>query len=176
LHVDLLICAYKSIWIPRYVGVRAVGNSSTVQATYVVEHVYYPLTIDQLGSASSSLSFYVGASITAGIDVPIGHGLMASWVGLSKDVVAAHHGSGGRGCSYCPGSYGGEGRGCGNRARDVHVFLPAWANIRFAWLPLVFTRHGLDLEDRLTKIDGRIEAIELTDLDRQLDDIEQSEE
>jgi hypothetical protein len=123
-HVDLLICAYKGVWIPRYVGVRAVGNSSAVQATYVVEHVYYPLTIDQLGSASSSPSFYVGASVTAGIDVPIGHRFMASWVDLGKDVVSAHHGSGGRGCSRCFGNYGGEGRGCGHRARDVHVFLP----------------------------------------------------
>ena len=52
---------------------------------------------------------------------------LAGWGGLGKDVVTAHHGSGGRGCSCCSGSYGsygGEGRGCGNRACDVHVFLP----------------------------------------------------
>ncbi len=43
---------------------------------------------------------------------------LAGWGGLGKDVVTAHHGSGGRGCSCCSGSYGsygGEGRGCGNR-------------------------------------------------------------
>lgn len=132
LQVDLLICTHQSIWVPSDVGVRGVGNSSTVRATYVVEHVYHPLTVDQLRSARSSPSSYVGASITAGIDVPIGHSGLAGWGGLGKGVVAAHHGSGGYGCSCCSGSNGGEGRGLGNRAPDVHVFLPAWANIQFA--------------------------------------------
>jgi hypothetical protein len=112
------------------------------------------LTIDQLRSASSNPSFYVGTSVTARIDVPIGDSGMAGRGGLGKDVVADHLWSGGRGCGCCSGSYGGEGRGYGNRARDVHVFLPAWANIRFAWLPLVFTPHGSDFRDRLSKIDG----------------------
>ncbi len=124
LHVDLLICACKGIWIPRYVGVRGVGDSRTVRATYVVEHVDHPLTIDQLRSAISSPGSYVDASITAGIDVPIGLSGLASWVGLGEDVVAAHRGSGGCGCSCCSGSYGGEDRGRGNRARDVHFFSP----------------------------------------------------
>ena len=150
LHVDLLICAYKGVWIPRYVGVRAVGNSSAVQATYVVEHVYYPLTIDQLRSARSNPSFYVGASIAAGTDVPIGHRFMAGRIGLGKDVVAAHHGSGGRGCGRC---YGGDGCGRDYRARDGHVLHPAWATIRFAWLSLVLLARGLDLQTE-SKING----------------------
>jgi hypothetical protein len=154
LHVDLLICAYKGIWIPRYVGVRAVGNPSTVQASYVVEHVYYPLTIDQLGSARSNPSFYVGASITAGTDVPIGHRFMASWIGLGKDVVAAHHGSGGRGCSCCSGSYGGDGRCCGHRTRNVHAFSPRLGKYSICLVTSGFYSPWPQIRDRLSKIDG----------------------
>src|SRR5271157_5555146 len=75
-----------------------------------------PLTIHQHrpGTAACRRARHVGASVTAGSEVPmLGKSAAASCgIGSGLDVVAAHHGSGGRG-SGCPDSYSGEGGGCG---------------------------------------------------------------
>ncbi len=109
---------------PGYFTVRRVAFCYTVLTHDVVSAINCPLTIHQHcpGTTACRRARHVGASVTAGSEVPmLGKSAAASCgIGSGLDVVAAHHGSGGRG-SGCPFSYSGEGGGCGETPCEVHL-------------------------------------------------------
>src|ERR1700751_2263640 len=123
LLLDDLDRACKGVRIPRVVGVRRVAFCRTVLTHDVANAINCPLTIHQHRPATAACrrARHVGASVTAGSEVPmLGKNAAASCgIGSGLDVVAAHHGSGGRGAS-CPDSDSGEGGGYGKIPCDIH--------------------------------------------------------
>jgi hypothetical protein len=123
LSLDDLDRAREGVRIPRVVGVRREALCRTVLTYDVANAINCPLTIHQhrSGTAACRRARHVGASITAGSEEPIlGKSVAASCgIGSLLDVVAAHHGSGGRG-SRCPDRDSGEGGGYGKTPCDIH--------------------------------------------------------
>src|ERR1700739_1548608 len=123
LPLDDLDRARKGVRIPRVVGVRREALCRTVVTHDVANAINCPLTIHQHrpGTAACRRAGHVGASITAGSEEPILNNSVAASGGTGNglDVVAAHHGSGGRG-RRCPDGDSGEGGGYGKTPCDVH--------------------------------------------------------